>query len=83
LDLVELKDVRNALLHDGGTPSESFFEKYPTVKRRGNDIVIDEEYYLRSGLILDSITFGIADSIDKGEYDAGDQQVHQSTGGAA
>lgn len=71
LDLMELKDVRNALLHDGGTASESFFEEYPEVRRRKNDIVVDADYYLRSSLILDSIAYGIAESIDRERYDTG------------
>lgn len=71
-DLIELKEVRNALIHDGGTPPESFFVTHPAVPKRGNAIVIDEEYCLKAKLILSSIAFSIAESIDEGMYDAGD-----------
>ena len=71
-DLMEFKEVRNALMHDGGTPPESFFERYPAVPKRGNAILIDEEYYLKAKLILSSIAFSIATCVDEGIYDAGD-----------
>ncbi|MEA2033146.1 MAG: hypothetical protein U9N41_06140 [Euryarchaeota archaeon] len=71
-DLIELKEVRNALIHDGGTPPESFFVTHPAVPKRGNAIVIDEEYCLKAKLILSPIAFSIAKSIDEGMYDAGD-----------
>jgi len=69
-DLVELKEVRNALVHDGGRPPKLFFEEYPAVPRRDNAIVIDNEYYLKGGLILSAIAFVIARCIDRGMYDA-------------
>lgn len=64
-DLIEIKDVRNALVHDSGCPNVNFFEKYPNVPRKENHIVIDEDYYLKSRLILDSIAYSIVKSISE------------------
>ena len=71
-DLMELKDVRNALIHDGGTPLELFFTTYPDVPKRDNTIMVDKEYYQKAVLILGSIAFLIADNIDEEMYDVDD-----------
>jgi hypothetical protein len=56
-DLIELKDVRNALIHDAGRPASSFFEKYPSIQRRSNSIIITIDYYHKAVMILSSIAF--------------------------
>ena len=67
-ELMEFKDVRNALTHDGGTPFEAFFVRYPNVQRRDSAIAIDEDYYRREALVLNSIAHSVAKSIDEGKY---------------
>ena len=67
-DLTEIREVRNALLHDAGKPGQSFFDQHPSVTQREKSIVIDSVFYLKARLILDSIAFSIADSIDSGAY---------------
>jgi hypothetical protein len=67
-DLMELKEVRNALVHDGGTPPETFFQKYPSVPRHDDAVLINDEYYLKAKLIVASIAYSIAKSIDAGKY---------------
>lgn len=73
-DLMELKNVRNALIHDGGSPSQHFFHKYPKVPRRNKSILINEDYYIKSKLILSSIAFVIADCISKKKYKVSEQK---------
>lgn len=62
-DLMEIKEVRNALIHDAGFPNKSFFSDYPNVPNREGYIVIDQEYYLKCKLILNTIAFNITKSI--------------------
>jgi hypothetical protein len=71
-DLVEFKEVRNALVHHAGTPPRGFFETYPKVPRREDTIAIDEEYHVKADLILSSIAHQIALLIEDGRYDGGD-----------
>lgn len=70
IDLMKLKNTRNALMHDGGKPTSKFFTDYPEIKNREGTIIIDEEYYSQSSLILRSIAFSIANDIDRGRYNA-------------
>jgi hypothetical protein len=67
-DLLELKEVRNTLIHDGGTASNEIIKKYPHLSVRDGLIFIDRDYYLRASLILKSIAFLIAKNIDEGDY---------------
>ncbi|ARU61898.1 hypothetical protein CBW65_13295 [Tumebacillus avium] len=68
--LIELKEVRNALMHDGGTPDEKFFTDFPDVPRRGMQILINEDYYSRARLGLNAIAYQIAFSIERQDYNA-------------
>jgi len=67
-DLIELKDVRNSLMHDAGFANSSFFIDYPNVTNNNGEIIINSDYYLKSKLILRSIAFNIASLIVKKEY---------------
>lgn len=67
-DLLEIKEVRNALIHDSGSPEAIFFTNYPNVPNREGNIVIDEDYYLKCDLILRTIAFNIAKSVSNNEY---------------
>jgi len=69
-DLAEIKDVRNALMHDGGAVSASFFTKWPRVPQAAGEILITDEYYLMALLVLRAVGFGIADSIARNQYAA-------------
>lgn len=67
-ELMEIKDVRNTLIHDGGKPSIGFEEKYPEVPIDREVIHIDSDYYLRARLILCSLSFNIANIIESNSY---------------
>lgn len=68
LDLMEIKDVRNVLVHDSGIRSEEFSRKYPDVPNKDNQIIITDDYYQKIELIMNSIAFSIADSIESKKY---------------
>ncbi len=67
-DITEIKDVRNALLHDGGLVPKSFLETRPRVPHDSGEILINEDYYLTSVLVLRSIALGIAESLSMNQY---------------
>lgn len=66
--LVEIKDVRNALVHDGGKVSDEFMGRFPNVPYREGVIVIDDDYHLKSTFVLKSIAYKITRIILKGKY---------------
>jgi hypothetical protein len=67
-DITEIKDVRNALIHDGGLVPISFFEGRPRIPHDSGKILISDDYYLTVVLILRSISLGIAESISRDQY---------------
>ena len=71
--LIEIKKVRNALIHDGGAVSDDFMLSCPNISYRDGSIIIDEDYYLKAKLVLRSIAYGIANSIVLKKYDTGDE----------
>lgn len=71
-DLMEIKDVRNALMHVSGMRSIEFAIKYPNVPYNENQIIITDDYYEKTVLILNSIAFSISDSIETHNYQADD-----------
>ncbi len=68
-DLMELKDVRNSLIHDAGFPKSSFFSINASVKNKNGEIIIDNAYYLRARLILKSVSFNLMKLITNKEYE--------------
>ncbi len=68
--LVQLKEVRNALVHDAGKVMDTFVKVYPSIPIRDGMIVIDDKFRLHAHLGLRSIAFRIASTISSGNYDA-------------
>jgi len=66
--LIEIKEVRNAVIHNDGHVTPDFLSNFPRVPHRENMIVIDEAYNNKSSLIIKSIAFRIADLIVQGKY---------------
>jgi hypothetical protein len=67
-DLKQLKDMRNALVHDAGRVSASFLQTYPNVPVRDGVILVDDAIWLQSILLLESIAFNIAEAIEHERY---------------
>lgn len=67
-ELMMVKDTRNALLHDAGQPNSELFAKYPVVPSRDGNIAITQDFYKRCSLTLDSISYKIANIVEKGRY---------------
>ena len=67
-DLKQLKDMRNALVHDAGRVSASFLQTYPNVPVRDGVILVDNAIWLRSILLLESIACNIAEAIEHKRY---------------
>ena len=68
--LLEIKEVRNALVHDGGYACEEFFDRFPNVPHRDNQIVIDDAYNTKTALVFGSVAYKIANSVVQREYHA-------------
>ena len=71
-DLLEIKNVRNALAHDDGKVDDKFIEKYSNVPIQNNRIYTTYDYYLREKLILNSIAYLISDTIENKKFKNGD-----------
>jgi hypothetical protein len=70
-DLMELKEVRNSLIHDGGIPLESLFHTWPSIPQKNGRVLVSKEYDERALLILRSVAGKIAGSIARGKYTVG------------
>jgi hypothetical protein len=66
--LIELKDVRNVLMHDAGFPNADFFTKYPKTRNRKGELIIDSDYYLNAKLTLRSIAYFLTKQIVNKKY---------------
>ncbi len=66
--LIEIKEVRNALIHNGGSVTPDFLSRFPKVPHRDNMIIIDEAYNQKCSLIIKSIAFRITDLIVRDKY---------------
>jgi hypothetical protein len=66
--LKQLKEARNALVHDAGRVSGYFIREYPDVPTRDGIIVVSDSFVLRSTLLLDSLAFNIANAIENKKY---------------
>lgn len=67
-DIEEIKEVRNALMHDGGVVPASFFASWPRVPHDSAQIQITYDYSLMALLTLRSVGLGIAASIAENQY---------------
>jgi hypothetical protein len=68
----EIKDVRNALMHNAGKDVDELIEEYPHLQREENSLIINEDYYYETALIMKSVAFSIARDIIAGKYRAND-----------
>ncbi len=66
--LLEVKDVRNALLHNDGQVNGDFMQQFPNVPYRNGELIIDDTYYLKANLVLRSIAYRIADAVTSEKY---------------
>jgi hypothetical protein len=69
-ELMQLKQTRNALMHDAGRVSDRFKREYPDVPTRDGVIVVSDSFLLRGILLLTSLAFNIANAIEEKEYRA-------------
>jgi hypothetical protein len=69
-DLVELKDARNALVHDAGRVPPDFLKTHSAVPVRNGAVVVEDEFYLRASLALRSVAYSVTQTITAGEYAA-------------
>jgi hypothetical protein len=67
-ELLELKDIRNLLVHDAGRASSEFQNSYPAIPVRNGVVVIDDQFSLRASLVLRSIAYLVAKIISSGQY---------------
>jgi hypothetical protein len=67
-DIVEIKDVRNCLMHDGGKLTTELGGRYPHLPVKEGFIAVDTKYFTRTRLILSSVAFKISQSIESGKY---------------
>jgi len=66
--LEEIKEVRNTLVHEGGYACKGFFERFPNVPHRDNQIVIDDTYNTKTALVFGSVAYKIAHSVVQRKY---------------
>jgi len=66
--LLELKEVRNALVHEGGQVSVDFRQQFPNVPYRNGEVIINDTYHLKMHLVLRAIAYRIADTVTRGKY---------------
>jgi len=69
--LLEVKEVRNALVHDGGQVDGDFMQRFPNVPYRDKEVIVDDTYHLKTHLVLRSIAYRIADTVVRGKYTIG------------
>ena len=69
-ELMQLKQARNALIHDAGRISDRFKREYPDVPTRYGLIVVTDSFLLRGILLLSSLAFKIAETIEEKEFSA-------------
>ena len=66
--LLEVKEVRNALVHDGGQVNGDFMQQFPNVPYRNGEVIIDDAYHLKAHLVLRSIAYRIADTVTREKF---------------
>jgi hypothetical protein len=69
-ELMQLKQTRNALIHDAGRISDPFKREYPDVPTRDGLIAVSDSFLIRGILLLSSLAFKIAETIEEKEYRA-------------
>jgi hypothetical protein len=66
--VTEYRELRNALVHEGGDISDNVTDEFPNVPTRNGSIVMNQDYYKEAKLALKSIAFHLAKMIDQGKY---------------
>jgi len=66
--LLEIKEVRNNIVHNGGLVTDEFAKQFPNVPIRDYQIIINDTYNMKTQLIIASIAYNIAYSITRGKY---------------
>jgi hypothetical protein len=66
--LLEIKEVRNSLVHDGGSVPDTFITRFPNVPTKDHHIVIDDTYNTKAMLVFAAIAYKISDSVVQGKY---------------
>jgi hypothetical protein len=66
--LIEIKEVRNVIIHNGGKVADEFTRKFPNVPLRNYQIIINDTYGMKAGLVITSIAYKIANIVTRGKY---------------
>jgi hypothetical protein len=66
--IVEIKDVRNSLIHDSGKDVEELLALYPHIGYAKGDLMISAAYYDECVLALRSVALSLARDITRGKY---------------
>jgi len=64
-DLLEIKEVRNVLIHNSTLKGDAIYNKSERLAVDSNRIAIDENYVEWAELVLSAIAYGIAEEISK------------------
>ena len=72
--LLEVKEVRNALVHDGGEVDNDFMQRFPNVPCCDKAVIIGDTYHLKAHLVCRSIAYRIADAVVRGKYRTGESK---------
>ncbi|NOS68333.1 MAG: hypothetical protein HOP33_00165 [Verrucomicrobia bacterium] len=67
--LMEIKEVRNALIHNDGNVASEFFDRFPNVPKRDKQLIVDEAYDTKASLVFRSVAFRITDLINRKLYE--------------
>lgn len=67
--LLEIKEIRNVLMHKDGLVDSDLILRFPNLPHRENMIFLDDEYNTKSLLIMKSIAFNIARLIQDENYE--------------
>ncbi|WP_288132445.1 hypothetical protein [Microbulbifer sp.] len=70
--ITEIKDVRNALMHNAGKDVDTLIEEYPHLQREDNNLIINDDYYHETALIMKSVAFSIAKDVVSEKYRTND-----------
>lgn len=70
--ITEIKDVRNALMHNAGKDVDTLIKEYPHLQTDQNSLIINNDYYYETVLIMKSVAFSIAKDVVLRKYQSND-----------
>lgn len=70
--ITEIKDVRNALMHNAGKDVDSLIVEYPHLQREDGNLIINDDYYHETALLMKSVAFSIAKDVVSKNYRTND-----------